>query len=67
MENLLLWIGRISGITGVAISAWAAFSRLTGVYLVGGFQIGTLLMAGMTAMLVACVCFLMVLTDRVRK
>ena len=67
MENLLLWVGRIAGLAGVAISIWAAVSRLTGGYYVGGFQIGTLLMAGMTSMLVACICFLMVLTDRVRK
>ena len=67
MESLLLWMGRIAGVLGIAISIWAAFSRLTGGYYVGGFQIGTLLLAGMTAMLVACICFLMVLTDRVRR
>ena len=67
MESLLLWIGRIAGISGVALSIWAAFSRFSGEYFVGGFQIGTLLLGGMTAMLVACISFLIVLTDRVRK
>ena len=67
MESLLLWIGRIAGMAGVALSTWAAFSRLSGEYFVGGFQIGTLLLGGMTAMLVACISFLIVLTDRVRK
>lgn len=67
MESLLLWLGRIAGLLGVAVSIWAALSRFTGGYYVGGFQIGTLLMGGMTAMLVACLCFLVVLTDRVRR
>ena len=67
MESLLLWVGRIAGVAGVALSIWAAANRLSGEYFVGGFQIGTILLGGITSMLVACICFLMVLTDRVRK
>jgi hypothetical protein len=67
MESLLLWIGRIAGIVGLALSAWAAYARLTGAYFAGGFQVGTLLLAGMTAMLVACLCLLLVLTERIRR
>ena len=67
MESLLLWIGRIAGIAGLALSAWAAYSRLTGAYFAGGFQTGTLLLAGMTGMLIACLCLLLVLTDRMRR
>ena len=67
MESLLLWIGRIAGITGLALSAWAAYARLTGGYYAGGFQTGTLLLAGMTGMLVACFCLLLVLTERSRR
>ena len=67
MESLLLWTGRVAGIGGLALSAWAAFSRLTGAFFAGGFQIGTLLLAGMTGMLVACLCLLLVLTERSRR
>jgi len=67
MESLLLLVGRIAGAVGVLICGWAAVSRLTGGYYVGSFQIGTLLMGGMTAMLVACLCFLAVLTGRLQK
>lgn len=67
MESLLLWIGRIAGITGLALSAWAAYSRLSGAYFAGGFQIATLLLAGMTGMLIACLCLLLVLTERTRR
>jgi hypothetical protein len=67
MESLLLWTGRIAGIGGLVLSAWAAYSRLTGAYFAGGFQIGTLLLAGMTGMLIACLCLLLVLTERSRR
>jgi len=49
MESILLWIGRIAGIGGLAISAWAAIARLQGAYFAGGFQIVTLLLVGWRA------------------
>ena len=67
MEILLLWVGRLAGLTGVLLGGWAAFARLSGSFFAGGFQIGTLLLAGMAAMLVACFCFLMVLVSRPRR
>jgi len=67
VENLLLLAGRIAGVVGVLICVWAVVSRFTGGYYVGSFQTGTLLMGGMTAMLLACLCFLAVLIGRVRK
>jgi len=66
MDTLLLWIGRFSGIAGVLVCAWAGFARLRGTYYTGGFQTGTLLQVGMVSLLVACVCFLAVLTQRSR-
>jgi len=67
MESLLLWVGRIAGVAGLILSAWAALARLRGAYFAGGFQIGTLLLVGMTGMLVSCLCLLLVLTQRSRK
>jgi hypothetical protein len=67
MESLLLWVGRIAGVGGLILSAWAALARLRGAYFAGGFQIGTLLLVGMTGMLVSCLCLLLVLTQRSRK
>jgi hypothetical protein len=40
--------------------------RLQGAYFAGGFQIGTLLLVGMTGMIMACFCLLFVLTLRSR-
>jgi hypothetical protein len=67
MESLLLWIGRIAGVAGLILSGWASVSRVTGAYYAGGYQVGTLLLGGITAMLAACLLFLLVLTQRSRR
>jgi hypothetical protein len=67
MEGILLWLGRIAGIAGLGLSVWAAAARLQGAYFAGGFQIGTLLMVGITGMIIACFCLLVVLTMRPRQ
>jgi hypothetical protein len=67
MESLLLWVGRITALVGVLICAWSVYGRLTGTFVVSGFQVGTVLLAGITSLLVACVCFLLVLLERSRR
>ena len=67
MESLLLWAGRIAGIAAMVLSGWVAYARLNGAHFAGGFQIGTLMLVGMTGMLVACFCLLLVLTQRSRR
>ena len=67
MESLLLLVGRLVGLIGMLVCGWAVATRLSGSFFAGGFQIGTLLLAGMAAMLVACLCFLVALTNRPRR
>lgn len=64
METLLLWIGRLAGGIGVLISLVAVGARLTGAFWIAGFQAGTLLQAGATAMILGCLAHLVVLTAR---
>lgn len=64
MEKLLLWLGRASGIAGALVCIVAIAARLTDTYLVISFQAGTLLLAGVAAMLMGCLCLLNVLTLR---
>jgi len=64
MDTLLLWVGRLAGLGGVLLCAWAIYNRIGGSFSAGGFQVGTLLQAGMTAILVGCFCLLIVLTNR---
>ncbi|MGN2391965.1 hypothetical protein [Pelomicrobium sp. G1] len=65
METLLLWVGRLAGLAGVLVCAVAVAVRLSGAYWLAGFQAGTLLLAGMAAMLMGCLSLLMLLTSRV--
>lgn len=67
MANVLLWIGRLGGIAGVILSAVAVLVRLRGVYSVAGFQVGTLLLAGMAAMLAGCLGYLAAMAEGFRK
>lgn len=64
MGSVLRWTGRLAGLAGVVICAIAILARLTGAYYVGGFQVGTLLLAGIAAMLVACLSYLALLVER---
>jgi hypothetical protein len=64
MNDLLLLIGRIAAIGGALLCAVAAIARISGYYWLGGFQAGTLLQAGIAAMVAGCLCFLYVLVDR---
>src|SRR5438477_9360778 len=65
MENLV-WIGRVSGLLGVLLFIVAGIVRLTGRFFLGGFQVGTLLQVAIAGMILACYCFLLVLTERMR-
>ena len=67
METLLRWIGRLGGAAGVVICAVAVLGRLRGVYNLAGFQIGTLLLAGIAAMLVGCLGYLAAIVERPRS
>jgi hypothetical protein len=67
MRDLLLWIGRLGGIVGVLMSAVAVFARYRGTYNVAGFQVGTLLLAGIATMVVGCLAYLAFMAERAGK
>lgn len=64
MEQLMLQGGRAAGLLGLALIAFAVVARLSGHYVVGGFQSATLLVAGMGAMLIGCFGLLWTLVQR---
>ena len=64
MRSLLVWIARLAGVLGTTTIAVAAAARLAGAYWLGGFQLGTLLQAGMAATLVACLAYMAVLAEK---
>jgi hypothetical protein len=64
MDSVLLWVGRLSGIVGFLLSAVAVLLRSRSIYTFAGLQTGTLLQAGMAAMLLGCLGYLAYLVER---
>jgi nicotinamide riboside transporter PnuC len=64
MNDVLVWIGRVAGVSGVLLCAVAAVARISGNYFFGSFQVGTLLQAGMAMMIGGCLGYLAALTGR---
>ena len=67
MEILLLWIGRLAGLTGALLTVAAFGARAAGNYFPGGFQVGTLLQAGIAVMVLGCLAYLASLTERTQR
>jgi hypothetical protein len=64
---LLLWIGRIGGAVGVLLCVIAVLARIRGMFGLAGFQVGTVLLAGMAAMLVGCLGYLAAIAEFRRR
>ena len=64
MEALLVWVGRLAGLSGVVVCAVAIVLRLTNNFLFRGFQVTTLAQAGTAAMILGCLCFTAAITER---
>jgi hypothetical protein len=54
MNKLSMTAGRIAGFGGVLLCLVAVGTRLSGNYFLGGFQLATLLQAGVAAMVAGC-------------
>ena len=63
MHKLLLWIARMAAIGGVGVMLLAVGARLSGAYWLAGFQIGTILQAGMAMTLVGCLSYVAALAE----
>jgi hypothetical protein len=66
MDQLILTGGRLIGVVGLLLSAFAVVVRVLGHYAIGGFQAATLLAGGMGALLAGCFALLWVLTAQRR-
>jgi hypothetical protein len=67
MNLFLMSLGRLAGLGGALLCASSAVARLLGAYWLGAFQVGTLLQAGIAAMVFGCFCLLLVLASRTRN
>jgi hypothetical protein len=67
MNVILLWLGRAGGVLGALLCLVAVAARLTERYWLGGFQAGSLLVAGIALMVAGCFCLLLALVERSRR
>lgn len=67
MMGIILRLGQLSGIVGALLCLASVLFRLKGAYWLGGFQIGTLLQAGIAAMVFGCFCLLLILSKDAGK
>lgn len=64
LQKFLLWVGRLAGLLGVLVCAVAVVARLSGSYQLLGFQVGTVMQAGVAAMVLGCLGYLALLARR---
>lgn len=64
MGRLLIWTGRVAGLVGVAASGCAVVLRATGSHYVAGMQLGTLLDAGVAAMVLGALAYAAAIAER---
>ena len=67
MDRHLLWMARASALLGLMLCVVAVVTRLLGSYVLGSFEVGTVLLAGMAATLMACLAYLLVLVESRRR
>lgn len=65
MHRLLLLAGRLSGLGGLALCLIAGIARLSGSFWLGGYQVGTMLVAGIGALAAGSFLLLWALTERI--
>lgn len=63
MSQLLLWIGRLAGLVGVGATGCAVVVRASGAYHLGNMQLGTLLNAGVAAMVLGVLAYAAVIAE----
>jgi hypothetical protein len=63
MHGFLVWIARVAAIGGVGIMLLAVGGRLSGLYWLAGFQMGTILQVGIAMVLVGCLGYVAALVE----
>jgi len=66
MNTVLLRGGQLIGLLGILLMLVSVYARFAGKFTFGGYQTGTLLLAGMGAVVVGCFFLLWVIADRDR-
>ena len=63
VKSLVLWLGRLSGLVGVLLLAVAVGARASDMFWLGGLPVGSMLNLGAATMVLACLCYLVVVVE----
>jgi hypothetical protein len=66
MNSLLMWTGRVVGLVGAVTACAAVLTRAAGMWHLGSLQIGTVLQAGVAAMVLATLAYVAAMAERGR-
>ncbi len=66
MNSMLIWTGRVAGLVGAIVACAAVLMRAAGMWHVGSLQIGTVLQAGLAAMVLATLAYVAAMAERRR-
>ncbi|MEO7854829.1 MAG: hypothetical protein ABIR94_21660 [Rubrivivax sp.] len=64
MNPMLMWTGRVAGCVGAITACAAVLMRAAGMWHVGSLQIGTVLQAGLAAMVLATLAYVAAMAER---
>jgi hypothetical protein len=64
MGDLLLWIGRLAGGAGAVLAAVAFTARISSTWLVGNIQVGTMLHASTSLMVLGILSYVAWMAER---
>lgn len=64
MINLLIWVGRLSGLLGVLLGSTAVAARVMGLWRIGDLQVGTLLLGSVAAMALGALAYAAAVAER---
>jgi len=67
MNSVLLRGGQLAGLIGMLLMVVSVAARLSGRFVLGNVQTGTLMLAGIGALSVGCFLLLWVLAERLRR
>ena len=66
MSNLLIFIGRLAGILGVALGVVSVGARVLGMFFIGAVQVGTLFQASIASMVLGTLAYAAAVAERHR-
>jgi hypothetical protein len=62
--NLLMWVGRLSGLLGVLLGSAAVAARATGLWRIGDVQVGTVLLGSVAALALGALAYAAAVAER---